>query len=84
MALFKADTGIFRELTGNDVLTGCQGMAAADIETGRKGAKRCKFQLVFVEQILEETLIHMGQEEDAQLALAGDDGVDDLRRPAFT
>ena len=49
MALFKADTGIFRKLTGNDVLTRCQRMAAADVKTGRKGAKRREFQLVFVE-----------------------------------
>lgn len=84
MTLFKADAGILHKLAGNDVLARCQGMAAADIETGRKGAKRRKFQLVFAEQVLEKTLVHMGQEEDTQMALPGDDVVDDLRRPPFT
>ena len=60
VTLFEADARIAAELAGNDVRKFCQGMAAADIETGREGAERRKFQLILVEQVLQETGVHVG------------------------
>ena len=47
VTLFEADAGVVLQLTGSDALTLCQGMVQADVETGREGAERRKFQLVF-------------------------------------
>lgn len=54
VTLFEADAGVVLQLTGSDALTLCQGMVQADVETGREGAERRKFQLVFLEQVLQK------------------------------